>query len=364
MSLEEYERFVYGACHVDDEDDPVAHWRGVAADLERARAGSRERAGAARSSGPTPTCSVGVAGRKWIAADGRSTCPTARSSRARSRPRPRARSASASRRSSRAARSTDVRLRFEGGRSSPPRPRAARTTSLAARDRRGRARARRARVRPQLRDRPLHPQHPLRREDRRHDARRARLELRAAGGQNHSALHWDMICDLRAEGEVYADGELVWKDGPVPRASRPQVERWLTRASSGSRSPRRLLGRRRAGRSRRRRGRRPSRRRCCARSTAASSRAGGHPACRARADGAAEILLRRGQRRAARLGQPAVARGRRAGRRADHRSTPTTNTRACSDVDPARQARAQRAREASARPLPRARRRGRAALGR
>jgi aminopeptidase len=33
------------------------------------------------------------------------------------------------------------------------------------------------------------------------------------GGENDSGLHWDMICDLRSEGEVYADGELVWKAG-------------------------------------------------------------------------------------------------------------------------------------------------------
>jgi aminopeptidase len=33
------------------------------------------------------------------------------------------------------------------------------------------------------------------------------------GGRNESGLHWDLICDLRAEGEVYADGELVWKAG-------------------------------------------------------------------------------------------------------------------------------------------------------
>ncbi len=32
------------------------------------------------------------------------------------------------------------------------------------------------------------------------------------GGQNESAMHWDMVCDMRA-GEVYADGELVYKDG-------------------------------------------------------------------------------------------------------------------------------------------------------
>jgi aminopeptidase len=33
------------------------------------------------------------------------------------------------------------------------------------------------------------------------------------GGQNRSALHWDMICDLRSGSEVYADGELVYRDG-------------------------------------------------------------------------------------------------------------------------------------------------------
>jgi aminopeptidase len=33
------------------------------------------------------------------------------------------------------------------------------------------------------------------------------------GGLNRSALHWDMVCDLRAGSEVYADGELVYRDG-------------------------------------------------------------------------------------------------------------------------------------------------------
>ena len=33
------------------------------------------------------------------------------------------------------------------------------------------------------------------------------------GGRNRSGLHWDLICDLRAEGEIYADGELIWKAG-------------------------------------------------------------------------------------------------------------------------------------------------------
>jgi aminopeptidase len=33
------------------------------------------------------------------------------------------------------------------------------------------------------------------------------------GGVNQSALHWDMVCDLRNGGEVYVDDELFSKDG-------------------------------------------------------------------------------------------------------------------------------------------------------
>ena len=33
------------------------------------------------------------------------------------------------------------------------------------------------------------------------------------GGRNESALHWDLVCDLRSGSEVYADGELVYRDG-------------------------------------------------------------------------------------------------------------------------------------------------------
>ena len=33
------------------------------------------------------------------------------------------------------------------------------------------------------------------------------------GGRNESALHWDLVCDLRSGSEVHADGELVYRDG-------------------------------------------------------------------------------------------------------------------------------------------------------
>jgi len=34
-----------------------------------------------------------------------------------------------------------------------------------------------------------------------------------SGGQVQSALHWDLVCDLRTGSEVYADGEVVYRDG-------------------------------------------------------------------------------------------------------------------------------------------------------
>lgn len=33
------------------------------------------------------------------------------------------------------------------------------------------------------------------------------------GGKNESTIHWDLVCDLRSDGEVYVDGELFQKDG-------------------------------------------------------------------------------------------------------------------------------------------------------
>lgn len=37
--------------------------------------------------------------------------------------------------------------------------------------------------------------------------------LPEAGGLNQSGIHWDMICDMKDGGEIYADGELIYKDG-------------------------------------------------------------------------------------------------------------------------------------------------------
>jgi aminopeptidase len=33
------------------------------------------------------------------------------------------------------------------------------------------------------------------------------------GSRNRSGLHWDMVCDLRRDGEIHADGEPIFRDG-------------------------------------------------------------------------------------------------------------------------------------------------------
>ncbi|GAB4508945.1 MAG: aminopeptidase [Anaerolineae bacterium] len=33
------------------------------------------------------------------------------------------------------------------------------------------------------------------------------------GGRNESAVHWDMICDMRTDSEIHVDGELFYKNG-------------------------------------------------------------------------------------------------------------------------------------------------------
>ncbi len=33
------------------------------------------------------------------------------------------------------------------------------------------------------------------------------------GSQNKSAIHWDLLCDMRSGGEILADGELIYRDG-------------------------------------------------------------------------------------------------------------------------------------------------------
>jgi aminopeptidase len=225
MSLERYEDFVYGACHV-DEDDPAAHWR-LAADSIRARAEELDSARELRIVGPDTDLRIGVDGRKWIAADGRFNMPDGEvfTSPVETETDGEIRYTFPAIYHGREV--EDVRLRFEDGRVVAAE--AARggdyLSSLLDMDEGARV--------------PGEIAFGLNYEIDRFTRNilfdekiggTMHLALGAgfpqAGGTNTSGLHWDMICDLRAEGEVYVDGELAWKAGrflrePQPRAPEP-----------------------------------------------------------------------------------------------------------------------------------------------
>jgi aminopeptidase len=225
MSLGAYEDFVYSACHV-DEDDPAAHWRLVAASL-RNQADQLESVRELRIVGPDTDLVVGVEGRKWIAADGRYNMPDGEvfTSPTETETEGEIRYTFPAIYHGREV--EDIRLRFEGGR------------VVAAEASRGNDYLQSlldmddgARV---LGEVAFGLNYEIDRFTRNilFDEKiggTMHLALGSAfpqaGGSNTSGLHWDMICDLRADGEVYADGELIWKAGrfvspPEPLAPEP-----------------------------------------------------------------------------------------------------------------------------------------------
>ena len=219
MSLRDYEAFFFGACHADT-PDPAAYWSSLSATLG-ARAESLATVRELRILGPDTDLRVGVGGRTWMAADGRYNLPDGEvfTSPVESETEGEIRFTFPAIFGGREV--EDVRLRFEGGR------------VVAAEASRGEAYLRElldldggARV---LGEVAFGLNYEIDRFTRNilldeKIGGTMHLALGAgfaqAGGTNTSALHWDLICDLRAEGEVLADGELVWKDGafvaPLP----------------------------------------------------------------------------------------------------------------------------------------------------
>ena len=222
MSLDEYERFVFRACHVEEPGDPVAHWEGVREEL-RARADAlaevrelrivgpghrpqaRRRGPAlaargrplqhARRRGLHEPARDGHRGRDQLHLPG--ALPRARGDRhpaalrgrrASSRRRPRA-EASTSTRCSRWTRARAGSARWPSG-----------STTRSTASRRTRSSTRRSAAR---------------------CTSRSARPSRDLGGRNESALHWDLVCDLREDGEVYADGELVWRAGRFLETAAP-----------------------------------------------------------------------------------------------------------------------------------------------
>jgi aminopeptidase len=213
MSLPEYEDFVYGACHVREGEDPIAHWQSVSAELN-ARAHDLEAVRELRIVGPDTDLRLDVDGRRWLAADGKLNMPDGEVFTS-----PVETGTEGEIRFSFPAifhgRSVeDVRLRFEGGRVVAAEAKTANDYLRSLLDMDDGSRV--------LGELAFGLNYEIDRftRDILFDEKiggTIHLALGASfkkvGGLNDSGLHWDMICDLRADGEVYADGELVWKAG-------------------------------------------------------------------------------------------------------------------------------------------------------
>ncbi len=212
MSLAEYEAFVFDACHV-HEDDPASHWRATSTHLS-ARASELGGVRELRIVGPDTDLRLGVEGRTWMAADGRYNMPDGEvfTSPVETQTEGEIRYTFPAVYHGREV--EDVLLRFEGGR--VVHAKASRgddyLQSLLEMDAGARV----------LGEVAFGLNYEIDRFTRNilFDEKiggTMHLALGSgfpqAGGQNTSGLHWDMICDLRDEGEVSADGELIWKDG-------------------------------------------------------------------------------------------------------------------------------------------------------
>jgi aminopeptidase len=212
MSLAEYERFVFSACHVEDDGDAAAYWRSTAAELA---ARTRELAPMTelRVVGPDTDLRLGVSGRPWIAADGHFNMPDGEvfTSPVETATEGEIRFQFPAIYEGREV--EDVRLRFEAGSvveaeagSGEDYLRALLATDGAS----------------VLGEVAFGLNYEIDRFTRNilfdekiggtmHFALGSGFAQ--AGGENQSSVHWDMICDLRTEGEVYADGELLWQAG-------------------------------------------------------------------------------------------------------------------------------------------------------
>jgi aminopeptidase len=213
MSLAEYEDFVHGACHTREGDDPIAHWREVSATLT-ARAAELEGVRELRIVGPGTDLAVVVEGRRWLPSDGRHNMPDGEVFTSPVETGTRGEIAFAFPSVFQGQVVEDVRLRFEDGRvvhaeasSGEEYLRALLETDDGARV---------------LGEVAFGLNYEIDRFTRdilfdekiggtMHVALGGGFD--EAGSENKSDLHWDLICDLRTEGEVYADGELVWKAG-------------------------------------------------------------------------------------------------------------------------------------------------------
>ncbi len=213
MSLAGYEDFVYRACHVDGDQDPVQHWRDVSR-LLTARADRLAGVRELRIVGPHTDLRVVVEGRRWVASDGTRNMPDGEVFTSPVENGTQGDIYFAFPSVFQGNEVENVRLRFEAGR--VVRAEASRgqdyLRALIATDEGSAV----------LGEVAFGLNYEIDRftRDILFDEKIGGTMHVALGGgfdeagtENTSDLHWDLICDLREEGEVYADGELVWRAG-------------------------------------------------------------------------------------------------------------------------------------------------------
>jgi aminopeptidase len=222
MSLDDYEDFVFRACHVLD-DDPVGHWRRIGEQLQ-ARAAELGSVRELHIAGDGTDLTVLVEGRKWRAAHGRQNVPDGEvyTSPVENGINGTIRFAFPAVFSGREM--DDVRLRFEHGRvvQADAAGGEAYLKSLLEMDEGASGVGEIAFglnyeidrfTRNILFDEKIGGTMHL----------ALGMGFGDLGGLNRSALHLDLICDLRKEGEVRADGELVWQAGRFLRDPEPAL---------------------------------------------------------------------------------------------------------------------------------------------
>jgi aminopeptidase len=213
MSLRDYEDFVYGACHVDDPAvDPVAYWQGVSAEQQRLADWMKPH-DRVEVRGPNVDLTLSVKGRTFINADGlrnmpdgeiftgpvedsvngwvRFTYPVVTAGRE----------------------IEGIELKFEQGRVVQASAKKNEAFLLSALDSDAGARY--------VGEFAIGTNYGIKRFTKSilFDEKLGgsfHMALGAGypdtGSQNHSGLHWDMICDMHA-GEIRADGELFYQAG-------------------------------------------------------------------------------------------------------------------------------------------------------
>ncbi|UCH27846.1 MAG: aminopeptidase [Trueperaceae bacterium] len=212
MSLSEYERFVYDAMFLFD-DDPLAKWLDMH-DFQARLITRLEKANEIRIIGPDTDLRLNVKGREWINSDGRRNMPSGEVFTG-----PHEASATGSIRfgvpaSVSGIDISDIRLRFEGGKVVESSAAKGQDFLLSQLDTDAGARF--------LGELGIGTNYRIKTPTRStlYDEKiggTIHLALGRSypetGGKNDSAIHWDMICDLRSGGAIYLDGELFQENG-------------------------------------------------------------------------------------------------------------------------------------------------------